>query len=425
MPFDTGPCWFSPQFQLWTGCWEPQDDDGLDNDACSRSALTEKHDGIQTEILEVCAWSERGRASELERGSIYRRPCRKVKEISTTTTDSSRSKTDRSKSTSQSSFSSLFSIDTPALFESLHLKHSFENIQNSKLVYQKLHSWSLPGKNNKVSFASSTLTVYRIMANQYSYNNQYANSPSMAGWWRCCQCHQDVNPAIGGSYCLNCSPAHAKCTSCTDTPTAAGSLQTYQGYSSGPYSTPSQYSQYSGHASTDTQSQYGQYSSRSTRDAYGQHSGLASNSSDNQYAIGNSYGSGAPTNYTRRPPTAGYWKCCNCYILVNPANNPDQCPDCTHYRCTSYCYYVWSNRHILESLWMGDIEIFDVVTKVWEGEWSWVMSFYFLFVFPVRSLYLKNPVMYSHSALFLCPDVYVCFSLDLFDKMIGDTSEVW
>ncbi|KAN0095958.1 hypothetical protein V8E51_014763 [Hyaloscypha variabilis] len=31
-------------------------------------------------------------------------------------------------------------------------------------------------------------------------------------WWRCCKCARDVNPALWGENCPDCS--HAKCTYC-------------------------------------------------------------------------------------------------------------------------------------------------------------------------------------------------------------------
>ncbi|KAE9371014.1 hypothetical protein N431DRAFT_425713 [Stipitochalara longipes BDJ] len=33
-----------------------------------------------------------------------------------------------------------------------------------------------------------------------------------SAWWRCCQCIRDVNPALWGEYCPDCS--HTKCGYC-------------------------------------------------------------------------------------------------------------------------------------------------------------------------------------------------------------------
>ncbi len=38
--------------------------------------------------------------------------------------------------------------------------------------------------------------------------------PSLAGWWRCCQCQYDVNSALWGDDCPMCT--HEKCDDCLD-----------------------------------------------------------------------------------------------------------------------------------------------------------------------------------------------------------------
>jgi hypothetical protein len=145
--------------------------------------------------------------------------------------------------------------------------------------------------------------------------SSYTQPPNTEEHWKCCKCEFDVVPTkLDGTTCPNCS--HTKCDDCghvTPPPTPVrNSHTTYYRYFE---------------CSHDSDLRFH----------------LADLSQPAPYANGNAdleshYGYGIAHNHSARPSITGWWKCCQCFMVVNPAVNGSDCPDsdCGHKRCY-YC----------------------------------------------------------------------------------------